>query len=169
MKVMPRPFSSVNEPKGHPWLDKEYEKKENRTFDFGKKAIDQLLKENEEITYNSISEKSKVLDPEGQGIHPNSVKRNKKLYEYYKEHSKTYARKKVLEERDKAYRGKPRLKGFDHIQPGRSKADVRKRYGRLTKNELVERLIAAEEYIAEQNERWLIEQFDNIDDKIVYK
>jgi tRNA A37 N6-isopentenylltransferase MiaA len=116
-----------------------------------------------EVTYKSISDKSKELDPDKKGIHPNSVKRNKKLYEYYMEHSKTYARKKALEERDRAFKSKSKLKGFDHIKLGRNKSDVRKRYNKLTKTELIERLIDSEEYIAEQNDRWITEQFQKID------
>jgi hypothetical protein len=37
--------------------------------------------------------------------------------------------------------------------------NVRKRYRKMTKEELIEKLIQAEQYIAENHENWIVEQF----------
>lgn len=103
MRTLHQLSTSDDEQIERPWLDEEYNKNYQRTLSLGKTAIDRLIKENKNITYNSIAEESKKCDEEKKGIHPNSVIRNKDLYEYYKKHSKTYARKKVLEDRKKPY------------------------------------------------------------------
>ncbi|GAE36315.1 hypothetical protein JCM9157_3476 [Halalkalibacter akibai JCM 9157] len=142
---MPQPFTLVDDQKDHPRLEEKHNKNYQRTLLLGKAAIDKLRKENKEITYKSIAEETKNLDSEKKGIHSNSVKRNADLYNYYKSHSNTYARKKALEERKKSYKIKSKPKGFEHIKPDRNKADVRKKLNRLTKKELIEHIIEAED------------------------
>lgn len=44
------------------------------------------------------------------------------------------------------------------VKPGRDEQRVRQRYLRLSKETLVERLICAERTLAEQRERWLVQQ-----------
>ncbi len=44
------------------------------------------------------------------------------------------------------------------VKPGRDERRVRQRYLRMSKEALVVRLIAAERIVAEQRERWLIQQ-----------
>lgn len=162
MRALPQ-ISILNEEKNEPhWLRKEYDKRENRSIGLGKEAIDRLVREKKDVTYNNISKKSKELDPQSKGIHPNTISRNEELYEYYKKHSKTYAKKKTLEKRRKVQNKQPHLNNFDYIKLDRNKADVRKRYNRLTKKELINRLIECEEYIARQNNLWLVEKFEEV-------
>ena len=59
----------------------------------GKGAIDLLVKQNLPVTLKTVSEKSKEIDSEGKGIHPNTITTNPELNEYYKQHSKTYKQK----------------------------------------------------------------------------
>ena len=44
------------------------------------------------------------------------------------------------------------------VKPGRDEQRVRQRYLRMSKEALVERLITAEQILAEQRERWLGQQ-----------
>ena len=44
------------------------------------------------------------------------------------------------------------------VKPGRDEQRVRQRYLRMSKETLVERLIIAERTVAEQRERWLMQQ-----------
>ena len=127
MRIINRTFDSLNEQKEYSWLHETYEKKQQRTLLLGKEAIDRLKKANKKITYNNIAEETKKIDEEGKGIHPNSIKRNKDLYEYYKEHSETYAKNKVLAERKRPYKNKLKSRRFEDIKPDRNKTDVRKR------------------------------------------
>lgn len=163
MRIMHRTFDSDDEQKEYPWLHERYKKRQQRTLLLGKEAIDRLKKANKKITYNSIAEETKKIDEGGKGIHPNSIKRNPDLYEYYKEHSITYTQNKVLVERKRPYKSKIKSRGFEDIKPNRNKTDVRKRYNKLKKDELIERLMEAEEYIAQHNQRWLADQFNNVD------
>ena len=69
----------------------------------------------------------------------------------------------MLAERKRPYKNKLKSRRFEDIKPDRNKTDVRKRYDKLKKHELIEQLIEAEEYIAKNNERWFTEQFKNVD------
>lgn len=120
-------------------------------------AINSLLKDGKVISYRSVALRSKEIDPEGKGIHPNTVKSNEDLYSYYLEHcSSTNC---TLERRDKRkiiiddsmYRS---------IKLGRDIESVKKRYSRLSKRELISLLINAEQYIAGQNQIWLKNEFE---------
>ncbi|AVK87014.1 hypothetical protein C3943_15340 [Lysinibacillus sp. B2A1] len=50
---------------------------------------------------------------------------------------------------------------FENIKPNRNLVALQSRYKNLTKEELVNRLIAAEEYIVENNQKWLYKQFED--------
>jgi hypothetical protein len=52
-------------------------------------VIDDLVADELPVTYKNIHKKSRELDPTGKGIHANTIKRNEKLYTYYKQCSKT--------------------------------------------------------------------------------
>lgn len=80
------------------WLAKTYESKKNRTFLLGKQAIDSLIQNGERVSYRSISAKSKELDIDGKGIHPNTIKSNPELHLYYLLHfnSKSPLKKKAI-------------------------------------------------------------------------
>ncbi|QTB24798.1 hypothetical protein J2D51_13100 [Lysinibacillus sphaericus] len=48
---------------------------------------------------------------------------------------------------------------FENIKPNRNLVALQNRYKNLTKEDLISRLIAAEEYIVENNQKWLYKQF----------
>lgn len=64
-----------------------YDKRKMRSYSLGVEAIDSLLKEDKKVFYRSVAMKSKDLDPEGKGIHANTIKANEQLYSYYLQHS----------------------------------------------------------------------------------
>jgi len=88
---MSQTFNSKNEPV---WLKESHKRRSKRSVELGKQSIEQLIKRGEPITYTTIAEQSKEIDPEGNGIHPNTIRTNEQLYEYYKEHSKNHKQKK---------------------------------------------------------------------------
>ncbi|MGG1663290.1 hypothetical protein [Brevibacillus sp. NRS-1366] len=126
------------------WLEEEYFAKKKRTFHLGKEAIDHLYQNGERVSYRNIESRSKELDPKRKGIHANSVKANEELYQYYLKFasfkkaannhagptSSPISNKNGAEERDWNER--------------------RERYSRLSKSELVDRLLEAELYISER-------------------
>lgn len=150
---------STTTPSGnHPWLNAVHEQRRERSVQLGIQSIDALVADGLPVTYKNIHEKSKELDPSGKGIHANTVKRNEELYAYYKEHSKTYQISQV--------RKKPVTPStFDEaslrrISPGRDISNVKAKYMKLSKEELVNRLIDIEQYVAQNQKRWVASHFE---------
>lgn len=140
------------------WLDKVYQQRRDRSLTIGIQTIDFLVEQEIPVTYHNISEHSKAFDEKGKGIHLNTIKCNEELHSYYRKHSRTY---KVKNTRKKPVTPST----FDEASIRRisSKRDVnitKKRYLQLSKEELVNRLIAVEKYIAENQERWVTNQFE---------
>jgi len=140
------------------WLDKVHQQRKDRSLSIGIQTIDFLVEQGIPVTYHNIRENSKAVDEKGKGIHQNTIKRNEELHSYYQKHSKTY---KVSNTRKKPV--KPSR--FDEVSLRRisSERDVniaKKRYMQLSKEELVNRLIAVEKYAAENQERWVTNQFE---------
>ncbi|MCJ8012340.1 hypothetical protein MUG84_11415 [Paenibacillus sp. KQZ6P-2] len=138
-----------------PWLIENNEESKSRIFKLGVKAIHSLLRDSKTISYRNIAERSKEFDESGKGIHPNSVKNNTDLYDYYLKHTKN---KPKPSKRTKIKVGDV---DFRNIKIDRDLERVKSRYLQLSKLELVELLINAEQFIAVQNQTWLKSQFEN--------
>jgi hypothetical protein len=154
---MSQSFNSRKKTK-KPWLDTIYDNRRNRTYDLGKRSIDELMKQNISISYRKIAEISKQLDDENKGIHANSIKSNSDLYKYYKEnvHLKTKTTKLLTA----SFMSEIVSKDYSFIKPNRDLKALKNRYMKFDKNQLAELLINAEQYIAENNQRWIISQFE---------
>lgn len=142
----------------HQWLDKVHQQRKQRSVSIGIQTIDFLVAHDIPVTYHNISEHSNSFDDNGKGIHMNTIKRNEELHAYYQQHSRTYKVKNARKKPEK-------LSKFDEstvrrISPERDLNNVRKKYMQLSKEELVNRLIAVELYVAENQERWVIDQFE---------
>ncbi|MGM0878318.1 MAG: hypothetical protein ACQEWV_27350 [Bacillota bacterium] len=154
---MSHTFNSTNE---RTWLKENHQIRKERSVRLGKQTIDLLVTNKLPITYKTISDKSKEVDPEGKGIHPNTIRSNQELNEYYKQHSKTYKQKENYS------KSKPnRIVNLDEIDfrrinPDRNLKNVENKYLKLSKKELVQRLIQAEQYIAENNKTWVANHFE---------
>ena len=140
------------------WLDKVHQQRKDRSLTIGIQTIDFLIEQGIPVTYHNISEHSEAFDEKGKGIHQNTIKRNEELHSYYQKHSRTY---KVKNMSKKSVM--PTI--FDEASLRRisSERDVniaKKRYMQLSKEELVNRLIAVEKYVAENQERWVTNQFE---------
>ncbi|OUA51231.1 hypothetical protein [Bacillus thuringiensis] len=153
---MSHTFSSRN---NRTWLNGVYESRSQRSLLLGKGAIDLLVKQNLPVTLKTVSEKSKEIDSEGKGIHPNTITTNSELNEYYKQHSKTYKKKsnsnQSLQKRSAAF---PPV-DYRRISAERNIENANRKYMKMSKKELVQRLLLAEQYIAENNRTWIEEQF----------
>jgi hypothetical protein len=153
---MSHTFNSKND---RPWLKESHKKRSNRSVYIGKRAIDSLIKKGELITYTNVAIASKEIDPEGKGIHPNTIRANEELYGYYKQHSLTFKQK------ENSKNVKPTINteidiDFRKINPNRSVENAQRKYMKLSKKELVQRLILAEQYIAENNSKWVANYFE---------
>lgn len=135
-----------------------HQQRKNRSLTIGIQTIDFLIEQGIPVTYQNISEHSRAVDEKGKGIHQNTIKRNEELHSYYQKYSRTYKVKNT--------RKKPVIPStFDEASLRRisSERDVnraKKRYMQLSKEELVNRLIAVEKYVAENQKRWVTNQFE---------
>lgn len=127
------------------WLEEDYLAKKKRTFQLGKEAIDNLHQNGERVSYRNIESRSKALDPERKGIHANSVKANEELYQYYLAFASFKKVPKATTEPPFSPRSHPPAE-----KEGRQWNEIRERYLRLSKTELVDRLMEAELYRTNQ-------------------
>lgn len=149
---MPSAFESKPESSAPGWLrDKVYTPKKQRTVELVTRAVEALKRGKQRISLAAISRKTKEIDPTGVGISESAILTNEAAYACYKQHCSWKTRST-----GRSYQAK--AENQVQIRPallGRDIARVRQRYLRLSKNELVERLLAVEQAYAEQEERWL--------------
>ncbi|HLU22433.1 MAG TPA: hypothetical protein VKZ77_08105 [Bacillaceae bacterium] len=153
---MSHTFNSTND---RPWLKESHQKRSNRSVEIGKQAIDLLVKKGEPVTYTSIADVSKEIDPERKGIHPNTIRTNEQLYEYYKQYSLTYKQKANSKNTMPTFNNDFDI-DFRKVKPNRNVDNTQRKYMKLSKKELVQRLILAEQYIAENNSKWVSNFFE---------
>lgn len=158
MSVLSQQFRSPQENNGHdpyPWLEeKVYAKLRQRTVDLVKRSIDSLLADKQRISLSTVAAKSRELDAEHRGISESAILDNQEARVYYEQHRTWQGHRKR--------RAKPRVLASP-AQPGPVKSDrneqrARQRYLRMSKEALVERLLAVEKTSAKERERWLSQQ-----------
>jgi len=154
---MSQKFSSGSE---RPWLKENHEVRSKRAVELGQKAVDLLLKAGRPVTFSSISEESKKLDTEGKGIHENTIRNNQELYEYYKQHSTTYKQKQNYNKNGSTNFSGIEDTDYRKLIRDRDSEQLKKKYMKLTKEELVQKLIHAEQYIVENNKNRAATQFE---------
>lgn len=142
------------------WLQENHQKRSNRSVEMGKQAIDLLIKNGEPVTYSNVAKISKEIDPEGKGIHPNTIRTNEQLHEYYKEYSLTYKQKVSSKNTKPNMNADMEDIDFRKIKLNRSVENTQRKYMKLSKKELVQRLFLAEQYIAENNSNWVAKHFE---------
>lgn len=132
------------------WLDKVYTERKERTIEITRKSIELLLKKKEKISLNSIVKISHEVDIKG--ISHSAILRNpeaKQLYETYRSWNTT--KKNVTNKKSEDFYNL-------HIKSGRDLNGIFKRYSKLTKNQLIERLAIVEEAYAMLHKKWLEQQ-----------
>jgi hypothetical protein len=65
------------------WLEDHYLERKKRTLELVIKSVDLLISKKRPVTLSNISQISKEIDPEGKGIHPNSIRVNSEAHTYY--------------------------------------------------------------------------------------
>lgn len=151
------PSASKSESDAPLWLQEQvYAPKRQRTMDLVKQSIESLRKGHQRISLASIAIASKAIDPTGQGVSESAVLNNEEaraLYEQFRTWKGSTRHTASTTEKVRATR--------ISTKGDRDQKQVRQRYQRLSKAELVDRLLAAESAFAEQEQRWL-EQQDEI-------
>lgn len=148
----------------HPWLQKHYQEKRERTVRLVKTTVDQLVKEKQTVTIEAICRKSLELDPAGRGIKKSAILENPEAHAYYRTHSMSYQlakrrNRKVTRRRESAAPTAQLLR----IDPQRDVDRARYRYLHMPKAELVERLLTVEQAYAEEHDRLAHLQFQLLD------
>jgi hypothetical protein len=141
-----------------PWLEKVYIKLRQRTVDLVRQSVDALRKDKQRVSLSTVAAKSKELDPEHRGVSESAILDNQEARAYYEQHrswrGSSRKRAKPLAATASASPGV--------AKPGRDEQRVRQRYLRMSKEALVERLLAVERMYAEQRERWLSQQDEEL-------
>ncbi|MFJ7980112.1 hypothetical protein ACIQ1D_07410 [Lysinibacillus xylanilyticus] len=150
-------FNSKNE---RPWLTENHKRRSERAIRIGKETIDQLIKKGVPITYSNVAKWSKEVDFEGKGIHANTIRTNEQLYNYYKQHSKTF-KQKGNSKGSEQHKNSDFAIDFRRLKPDRNLEILHRKYMKLSKQELVQRLIQTERYIAENENKWVSSQFES--------
>ncbi|MEB2301652.1 hypothetical protein LAV72_18775 [Lysinibacillus xylanilyticus] len=149
-------FNSKNE---RPWLTENHKRRSDRSIRIGKETIDRLIKKGIPVTFANVAQCSKEVDIEGKGIHENTIRSNEELYEYYKQHSKTFKQR----ENSKGFKlNNLNLdNNFQILKVDRNLDNLHRKYMKLSKQELAQRLILAEQYISENENKWVTAHFES--------
>jgi hypothetical protein len=111
---------------------------------------DCLLKDKQPISLASLAARSKEVDPEGRGVSEAAILNNEEARKYYEQH-----RAWKGSSRTRSTRPRNVLEITAPIKIGRNVSRARYRYLKMSKAELVERLLAVEQKYAKQEEQWL--------------
>ncbi len=126
-----------------PWLHALYQARRQRTVTLVKATVDRLVGEGRTVTIEAICQVSRKVDSEGKGIKKAGVLGNAEAYAYYRQHSATYQR--AHQRLRHAPRQEPMTSTtLPHIDLERDITRVRQSYTKLSKAELVERLLSVE-------------------------
>jgi hypothetical protein len=109
-----------------------------------------LRKDRKRVSLAALCFRSKEVDPVGKGICESAILRNEEARSYYEQHRSWKADSRARQSTLQIKNG---------VVPGRIKADrdlgrARSRYLKLSKAELVERLLAVEQAHAVLQEQW---------------
>ena len=137
------------------WLQEQvYMPKRQRTIDLVHQSVDALRKDKQRVSLATVATKSKELDSEYRGISESAILDNQEARAYYEQH--------------RSWQGSPKKRAKPlavaspaspgSVKPSRDEQRVRQRYLRMSKEVLVDRLIAVERLHAQERERWLTQQ-----------
>jgi hypothetical protein len=139
------------------WLRPVYAARQQRTVDLVSRSIAVLTGAGRRISLAAIAATSRQVDPAGKGVSESAVLHNDAARVQYERHrSWRPARRTPGPDRERPAAGGQRPeRASPAAKPDRDRARARRRYLRMGKPELVERLLAAEQVYAEARERWL--------------
>ena len=167
MKTINRNCESNQEPNAtrepHPWLQKHYQQKRERTVRLVKASVDQLVKEGQTVTIEAICRRSSELDSEGKGVKKSAVLENLEAHAYYRQHSTSYKAAQAGKRK-----GHPIVSavGSLRIDSNRNVERTRSRYMQMTKPQIVERLLMVEQAYAQLEQQQAKLQFEWLELKL---
>lgn len=137
------------------WLrEKVYAPKRQRTIHIVKQTIDSLLASKQRVSLATVTNKSKEIDPEGLGISESAILNNEEARSYY-ELNRTWKGGSRRRQKKEGDHRPPLPFTLSKINPNRDVSRVRQRLMRLSKTELVDRVLTLEQATGLQEEQWL--------------
>jgi len=134
-----------------PWLkEKVYEPKRRRTVELVKRSVDALLKERKRVSLATLCARSKEVDPDGRGVSESAILKNEEARTYYEQHRSW----KAVSRKHPRFCQTEKTRALSRIKLNRDLGRVRLRYMKLTKVELVQRLLLVEQAHGALQERW---------------
>jgi hypothetical protein len=130
-----------------------YQARRQRTVDLVQASAASLATGRDRISLASLVARSRALDRDGKGVSETAILRNasaRSIYEQYRTTVQSARQQKARRHRDRPPAPAARL-----ISSRRDTGSVRRRYLRLSKAELVERTIIAEQEFAAEREHRL--------------
>jgi hypothetical protein len=134
-----------------------YAARRERTYRLVMQAVDALRQARARVSIATIVACSRELDADGKGVSKDAILGNADARAYYEAHrtEQTLARRparrrKPLKLADEQSGSAPIL-----VRADRDQVRARQRYDRLTKQELIVRLVHTEQALAAERERWL--------------
>ncbi len=137
-----------------PWLKQHYAAVRQRTVDLVKMTVDCLIQDGQAITIEAICQRSQQLDPQGKGIKKAGILGNAEACAYYQQHRTSHRRTPG--------RASHRAMTIYRLptDPQRDLGQVRRRYLRERKSDLVERLLSVEQAYIESQQQLARLQFE---------
>ncbi len=137
-----------------PWLKHHYAAVRQRTVDLVKMTVDRLIQDGQAITIEAICQRSQQLDPQGKGIKKAGILGNAEAYAYYQQHRTSRRRTpgRASHRTVTTYRLP--------TDPQRDLGQVRRRYLRERKPDLVARLLFVEQAYIESQQQLARLQFE---------
>jgi len=147
--------SNATPERDRPWLEQHYQATRQRTVRLVKAAVDQLVKDKRAVTIEAICQQSQQLDPQGKGIKKAGVLGNEEAYLYDRQHC---ASQRSAPKRTSHHPGPTAYRL--PTDPRRDLGQVRRRYSREKKMNLVERLLCVEQAYIESQQQLAQLQFE---------
>jgi len=154
----PPSMSNPTHEQARPWLEKHYEATRQRTVGLVTAAVDRLIQDGQTVTIEAICQQSQQLDPQGRGIKKAGILGNAEAYAYYRQHRTSLRRTPKRTSRQPATTTS-RLP----TDPHRDLKQVRRRYSRESKANLVERLLSVEQAYIESQRQLARLQFEMLE------
>ncbi len=148
-------MSNTTPEQERPWLELHYQATRERTVRLVKAAVERLVKDGRAVTIEAICQQSQQLDPQGKGIKKAGILGNEEAYAYYRQYCTS---RRSIPKRTSRQPGTtiPRLP----TDPHRDLGQVRRRYSRERKANLVERLLSVEQAYMESQQQLAHLQFE---------
>lgn len=135
-----------------PWLREQvYEPKRTRTFELVKKCVDALHERGEPVSLLRIVAESKALDEKGVGVAHSTILQHERANAYYQQYRTSKSVTTTNRSSEIINSDAPPAP----VKLNRDLGKVKKRYMKMSKHELINKLISTEQGYASLHKDWV--------------